>query len=359
MSSLMHAEALLAHIIPFLFLPQHRRIALAARLELRRFDDSDEIVRTGEHSREVFLLATGRVQAVSGGEVLSTIEAGHYFGERAALFEQPRQVTVRADGPVELYVLPALDFLQLIDTSPTFAQALASSLTIKQGVFLGYRQLWANILSLIGQGGFLLSELLPAYRKLHPALHPLLDSDELDLGALTYAVARLPEGVTQTTFYFITTSLPPLYEDPGEKFVAVPTAARRRSAWKLSPGKLLVLLRDGMSDVTDLLTCLCAYAVEARKIRRRARSSTLLRLLRGRLSGADVTEEALVTASQLEPAELAGLRRIWGNDLWDRLHDMLLHHEDIALESDVLIDNYNASAAERWARQISDIARQL
>lgn len=360
MQTLHDAEEALSHIIPFVFLPAEVRAALAARLEERRFSDGELIVRAGERSRAVFLLAEGRVETLApDGAAASIIEAGHYFGERAALFDQPRQVTVRAAGAVRLLALPALDFLGLIDTQPTFAQALASSLTVKQGLFLGYRRLWALIVSHISAGGFLLSALLPAYRALHPALHPLLDSEQIDTGALAYATARLPVGVTNTTFYFLTASLPPLYTDPDEKFTAVPTRARRRAAWALSPGKLLILLRDGMSDITDFLTCLCLYAVEARKIRRRTRSSALLRALKQRQEGAAVPDAELEALSCLQPGELDGLRRIWGGALWDRIRDILLHHEDIALECDFLIDNYNASAAERWARQIRAVAGTL
>lgn len=359
MQSIPKAEDVLTHIIPFLFLPAARRASLARRLERCQYPVGAEIIRVGERSRALFLLVSGRVEVRADGVLLSTIEAGHYFGERAALFEQPRQLRVVAMEPVVLYTLPAIDFLQLIKTEPAFAQSIASSLTVKQGIFLGYRQLWARILSLIGDGGFLLSALIPAYRALHPALHPLLAEDALDLNAISYAVARLPEGVSHTTFYFLTASLPPLYRDPNDKFVAVRTKARRRAAWQLTPGKMLILLRDGATDITDFLTCLCAYVVEARKIRRRVRSSELLCALQRLRSGEDVDDDVLSGLSGLAPAELEGLRRIWGPALWRRIHDILLHHEDIALECDFRVDDYNASAAERWARQIKAVAEKL
>ena len=360
MSELSSPEAVLSHIIPFLFLPTGLRQDLAGRLEARTFEQGAIIVRRGERSRSLFLLAAGLVEVLDEhGAVISTIEAGNYFGERAALFEQPRQATVRACGTVHLYALSALDFLRLLEQQPTFAQALASSLTVKQGIFLGYRRLWARILSLVGEGGFLLSALLPDYRALRPALHPLLDHDEIDIGALAYATGRLPEGVTHTSFYYLTPTLPSLYESPDEKFAPVRTKARRRSAWQLTAGKVLVLLRDGMSDITDFLTCLCGYAVEARKIRRRVRSSALLRVLARRERGEAVSEAELEEMSCLSAGELAGLRRIWGDGLWSRVRDILLHHEDIAFECDFLIDNYNASAAERWARQVRAVAEEL
>ena len=350
------AEVLLARVIPFQFLPLARRRVLAGRLERRTFAADEVILREGDRSRDVFLLAEGQVE-IAGDE----LEAGHYFGERAALFDCPRQATVTARGEGAVtYSLPALDFLRLIEEEPVFAQALATSLTVKQGIFLGYRRLWARILGMVGQGGFLLSSLLPDYAALHPALHPHLHDDEIDIGALTYAVHRLPEGVTQTAFYYLTQHLPPLYEDPDRKFPAVPTRARRRAAWRPIPGKCIVLLRDGMSDVSDLLTCLCAYATEARKIRRRVRSPELLAAINPHQAGPPATPAQLRALCRLSEPERLGLERLWGAEgMWTRLYEILTHHEDIALECDLQIDSYNASAAERWIHQIREAAAAL
>ncbi|MFT5680912.1 MAG: hypothetical protein ACI8RZ_001818, partial [Myxococcota bacterium] len=344
---------MLAHTIPFLYLSSTAQASLADRMELRRYAPDDWIVRAGERSREVFLLADGEVGFRSDGVQASVLQPGHFFGERAALFDAPRQQGGQAIGVVHLYVLSAVDFLRLIEENPPFRVSLARSLTVKQGIFQGYRSLWAEILRLVDSEGFLLSELVAHYCALHPALHPLLHSDRIDTDALSYAVARLPEDVTRTNTWFLTAHLSPLYTDPDTKFDPLRTHARRRSAWRQMPGKTLILLRDGISDITDLLTCLCAYAVEARKIRLRCRSSEMLVALKGRQGSED---SALVALSGLTEPELSALRRIWPDDLWDRIHDILLHHEDIALDCDFQIDNYNASAAERWAREIRDVA---
>lgn len=349
------ASHLLAHVIPFLYLSSVARTALADRMELRRYEPGDWIIQAGERSRAVFLLAAGEV-AFRHETGHTTLQSGHFFGERAALFDAPRQQSVQAIGTVHLYALPAVDFLRLIDHHPTFRLSLARSLTIKQGIFLGYRSLWAEILRLVDSEGFLLSELVADYRTLHPALHPRLHSEHIDTDALSYAVARLPEDVTRTHTWFLTAHLSSLYADPDTKFDPLRTHARRRSAWRQMPGKTLVLLRDGISDITDLLTCLCAYAVEAAKIRMRCRSPELLVALKEPRDGSDA---ALAELSGLTDSELAALQRIWPGELWERIRDILLHHEDIALDCDFQIDNYNASAAERWARQIRDVAEEL
>lgn len=355
---------LLDRVFPFQVLARARREALAQRLELRRYRSGDVILRRGESSRDVHLLALGHIEAVDDqrtpAEVVSVIEPGHYVGERAALFDKPRRITLRARDDVVTYALPGKDFLELVADEPVFAQALAQTLKVKQGIFLAYRKLFARLLSLVDRREFLLSELLPAYRELEPALHPKLARAELDLGALAYAVPRLPEGVTATSFYYLTTDLPALYRDPDEKFEPVRSAARRRAAWRPLPGKLIVLLRDGVSDITDFLTCLCLYAVEARKLRHRLRSpQALLELERLARDPDPARVDAFLEAAGLAPEERRGLQRIWPHDLPRRLHDILLHHEDVALEVDIQIDNYNSRASETWIGQLRGRVREL
>lgn len=354
---------LLARVTPFQFLSRARRQQLAERLEERRFAPGEKLVVSKERSRDVFLIASGSVDCIDDREppeILSRIQAGHYFGERAALFDRPREVTIRAAEPVIAYTLPGKDFLELVDQVPVFAQALASALKFKQGIFVGYRKLYARILSLIDRREFLLRELTPAYAALHPALHPKLHDESIDTGALSYAVARLPEAVTRTSIYYLTNALAEIYQDPDSKFDRAETAARRRSAWQLMPGKTLILLRDGLSDVTDFLTCLCLYAIEARKLRQRIRSGDVLRELRDLCAAPDPARaEALMNRLELSEEERAGILEIWPDDYWVRLRDILLHHEDVAIECDNVVDDYNSRASEIWVRQITKEAAEL
>jgi CRP-like cAMP-binding protein len=357
------AHDMLDRVFPFQVLPRVQREALAERMEQRRYRDGDLVLRKGETSREVHLLAAGLVQAIDDrtpATIVTTIEPFHYFGERAALFEKPRRISIRARGEAVTYSLPGKDFLDLIAKVPVFAQALAQTLKVKQGVFLAYRKLYAKLLSLIDRREFLLSDLLPAYRDLMPALHPGLDSDRIDTSGLAYAVPRLPDDVTSACFYYLTTDLPAIYRDPDEKFDPVITRARRRSAWRPMPGKLIVLLRDGISDITDFLTCLSLYAIEAKKLRKRLRSSEALMDLRRLAAGNDpAATQAYLAGQDLDPQEREGLSRIWPQDLAARLRDVLLHHEDIALEVDTNLDNYNSRASETWVAQIRERVRAL
>ena len=68
---------------------------------------------------------------------------------------------------------------------------------------------------------------------------------------------------------------------------------------------------------------------------------------------------ALSSRAHLEAEELDGLRAIWGDGLWHRIREILLHHEDVAIQCDLQPDNYNSSAAEDWIARIRACAATL
>ena len=103
------------------------------------------------------------------------------------------------------------------------------------------------------------------------SLHPLADSDEIDLGAFIYAVRRLPDSMIrikivvmgQDAALFRRAGVGPL-----EQWEAVEAPARRRR-WYDSGDEVLAVLLASESDVDDLVPTLVAYQIEWNKLRRR------------------------------------------------------------------------------------------
>lgn len=263
----------LRHIIPFRFLSAADRESLAASFTERRIAAGTDVYQAGDSDTDVFVLGSGRVETTdpsSHPEVrINQIESGHYFGERAALFDVPREYTLRAVEDSVVYSLSGDRFLGLIHSSRAFAQALGTILREKQGIFDAFGRFSAELMRGLGRGSIDIRRLLPFYRVLEPALHPGANSPEIDFAALKYAILRLPENVTQTFIYLLSDDLPAEFSRPDEIFRVIRSAARRRNVWEMLPGKSMVLLRNGISDLFDLVTCLCLYSVEAIKIRKR------------------------------------------------------------------------------------------
>jgi hypothetical protein len=103
------------------------------------------------------------------------------------------------------------------------------------------------------------------------SLHPLADSDEIDLGAFIYAIRRLPDSIVrikivvmgQEAALFRRAGIGPL-----EEWETVEAAARRRR-WYDSGDEVLAVLLASESDVDDLVPTLVALQIEWNKIRRR------------------------------------------------------------------------------------------
>ncbi len=139
------------------------------------------------------------------------------------------------------------------------------------------------------------------------SLHPLAESDEIDLGAFIYAVRRLPETMVrikivvmgQEAALFRRAGIGPL-----EQWDAVEAPARRRR-WYDSGDEVLAVLLASESDVDDLVPTLVAYQIEWNKIRRRM-------LAAGWPPAEGPTPEACAAAIGGSPDDWARLADAWG-----------------------------------------------
>ncbi|KAH9105579.1 hypothetical protein AeMF1_018658, partial [Aphanomyces euteiches] len=81
------------------------------------FRDGETIVKQGERGERFFMIAKGEAvvtKLIDGKERMVThLYAGHYFGELALIYDDPRTATVRAVGDVELLYLTQKDFQQV------------------------------------------------------------------------------------------------------------------------------------------------------------------------------------------------------------------------------------------------------
>ncbi len=340
-------------IQPFCFLDHAGRDLLTSSLTSHRFAPGETIIEQGQPDSRIYLLIEGRVDAKGDkGQRVGMIAPGHYFGERAALFDLPRMFHLRAVDDVLAFSFPAEVLLKLLRTQPAFAQGLGAALREKQGIFVPFERFLAELRHSATQGHIVLPRLLHRYKPLVSALHRGCNDEEIDFSALSYAVARLPENVGSTLQLLLTEAVPYLYKEPSKSFRVIDTHSRRRSVWELMPGKSLVLLRDGWSDLVDLVSCLCIYAVEARKIRRRMRDPDLhLDLVRNH-------DGCALDRLPFSNEELASLRDIWP-DLRPRLLELQNHHEDISVSVYKSVNNYNSAHSELWTAQLAAATRQL
>lgn len=360
---------LFERMIPFRFLSGPERTELTASMQRRVYVQGETVLPHGiSHYPEFFLIQRGSVGLYDPRYPdlrTNIIHAGGYFGERGVLFNEAYPLDLIAEEETICYAVPAEPFLRLIRSSRAFAESLGSILQDKQGIFAAFSSFSAEIMRAINRGFLDIRGMLRHYRALRPALHPLLKSREIDFGALLYAVRRLPSNVSRNHTYLLTDDLPMEFADPELLFTSVGSAARRRDVWEILPGKSMVLLRSGMSDMVDIITCLCLYAVEAGKIRSRLHDSVLIRKLetalpddQGDLSGAGA-EAALLEELGFSREESLGLRSIWPGEAVSRLRDMVRHRESINIDFRRHVNTFHTLRSQVWTHQVADAAKEL
>jgi glutaminase len=102
-------------------------------VERRAFPPGTVIVRRGDEAEEIYLLASGEVSVVvdlpSGQRKrLSTLSPGMAFGELAVVSRGARQADVRADTPVECWVLRTSVFDELGESDPRIKMRILENL---------------------------------------------------------------------------------------------------------------------------------------------------------------------------------------------------------------------------------------
>jgi hypothetical protein len=113
-----------------------------------------------------------------------------------------------------------------------------------------------------------------SHRAMGSSLHPLADSDELDLGAFIYAIRRLPDGIVGAQLVIMGQDAE-VFAANGidiESWEEADSPARRRRWHDAGDGTHAVLLASA-SDVDDLIPTLVAFQIEWNKLRVRQRTA--------------------------------------------------------------------------------------
>lgn len=345
---------------PFLFLTEAQQYEIAEQMELHHYKEKDIILQKNEPDLNyIYLVNTGLVRTSRDNHVINVIKRGHYFGEQQIILDEEYTSNFVAMRETSCYVIAKELFLKILRTSKVFAEAIGTMLRDDQGIFFAFESFTLELLRNTNLKEFSLEKIINLYKKLSPVLHRGVDSQELDFVALFYAVKRLPVNLTRTFSYMLTDDLPTEFLEPDKAFTVIPSAARRRNIWEMLPGKNMVLIRSGLSDLLDIITCLCVYAVEAKKLRIRLHNPKLISLLmEHKTSRLSETEEVL-NALPLSESEKKSLLNIWGHESTERLIDIVRHREQINIHVRRRVINYNIRRMELWTKQIGVAAQEL
>ncbi|HET7839375.1 MAG TPA: cyclic nucleotide-binding domain-containing protein [Rectinemataceae bacterium] len=361
-SAILHS---LAAIVPFRYLREAELRSLLEDSEQRSYEAGDVLIDQGDLSTsEVYVLISGSVESVDMTRTppfrMNVVESGSFFGERACLLDNPRTFRIRALEAVTCLVITGERFLRLLASSRSFAQGLGTKLREGYGIFEAFDRFNSEIAQAVADGHVEVRRIVELYKQLEPALHPLAsDEARIDWAALTYAVRRLPQNLTRSFVFLLTDNLPTVYASPELLFPFVPTESRHRFVYEMMSGKDMVLVRDGLSDLVDFITCLCVFAVEAKKIRYRLNHPDLILALEGAKGRDGSRAEALLERLPFDEEERAELRRLWPTETATRIREIVFHRQAFSLDIRKQVNNYNGRLSEHWASQVGAAAGAL
>lgn len=207
------------------------------------------------------------------------------------------------------------------------------------------------------RGVFLIDEFLDAFRAMEPSLHRYCNEEGVvDVDALVYVTARLPDGVHAIREFLVQADVPDkLPQMAGIRQVSTP--ARRRSTFLIGEDIVIVVAREGVTELLDLVTLLTSYAVEAHKIRALMQATPLLADLKAYLAGpADLaTQNRLMArlAFQLGSTDdaLVRLNAVWKDELLARVLHLAEHPASLVVR---LHRDYSIEASRQRARDWSE-----
>jgi CRP/FNR family cyclic AMP-dependent transcriptional regulator len=89
------------------------------------------IARQGEIGTGFFLVVSGKVRVVRGGDTIAQLGPGDFFGEMSVLDHGPRVAQVVADEPTVCLALASWDLEAVINEQPRVAMAMLRGLAMR------------------------------------------------------------------------------------------------------------------------------------------------------------------------------------------------------------------------------------
>ena len=346
---------------PFVYLTPEKSRILGKSLTITEYRKGQQLYDINNTLAHTYLLLQGTVKSYQLKD--GTLQFGEevsentLLGDRFVLLNQTTTEKIVAATDIICALITKQQLQTLIQQNPRFGHAIARSLRQKQAIFDTLEHFCARIAECKAKGFIAIEQIIDDYKQMSPALHPKANHSELDEGAWSYALHRLPEDLNHTHVYLLTPMPPPVLAGTRALSMPISSKARRRTAWKLSPGKTLVVLRDAHTDLFDFVTNLCIHAVESQKIRRAIHSSELVDRIYQAINNQDPTIHSEL--QKIYGKQWDAFCRLFPDNTLQQLWDLIVHHEDYSLYIEKSLHAYDTASTEKWADQLREAAKKL
>jgi CRP-like cAMP-binding protein len=116
-------------------LPHSDLEAIAGRMEVKKFEAGDEIIKQGAAGASAYFVVEGqcevRRRVGKGSKRIAFIEPGDFFGELSIVAPAPRSASVIATEPSVLLVLTSTEFNNALRTNRSMSLHLVKVLAMR------------------------------------------------------------------------------------------------------------------------------------------------------------------------------------------------------------------------------------
>jgi hypothetical protein len=218
------------------------------------------------------------------------------------------------------------------------------------------------------KGFFDISQLVPAFKKMRPSLHRYCENNSvIDVDALLYATARLPERVHEVREVLLQKSVSSNFSSqPGIEPLRSPS--RRRASFKIGPETVIIVAREDITELLDLMSILTSYFIEATKVHRLLAGKPLLDEIRQVTAAGEHAKpemrnrlmSRLVFELGTTEEQLRLLDLKWGGELFVRLQYIGEHLPTIFVRLHRAFSDFpGRGPARNWCQRIADCVDKI
>ncbi|MBW2278324.1 MAG: cyclic nucleotide-binding domain-containing protein [Deltaproteobacteria bacterium] len=99
-------------------------VELVSRAPVHRLAAGERVLEQGDHGESFFVILSGKVRVLKGGQQLAELAEGAFFGEMALLVPGPRQASVEAIEPSEILEIANDELKRLEAEYPSISETL-------------------------------------------------------------------------------------------------------------------------------------------------------------------------------------------------------------------------------------------
>ncbi len=115
----------------FANLPKRHLRSIAKVTGVREYEKGASVIREGDPGSTFYVLLDGGARVVRGGQTVTHLSAGDFFGEISLLDAGSRTASVIAESPLRCLTLDEKDFAKILASEPVLATRILRGLAAR------------------------------------------------------------------------------------------------------------------------------------------------------------------------------------------------------------------------------------